>query len=114
MHLVKPAIKKLHDYFENFHGKKLVFLFGGIFVASLVLGLLMGQIPALVNRRPEEPIYVPNDQGKKVDDVIENDNFVTLLVADTALHCNLTELLSALTAFQTQRTIRLEVEEKLV
>ena len=65
-------------------------------------------------------IKAEDDNGGKevnialVDDVIENDNFVTLLVADTALHCDLTELLSALTAFQTQRTIRLEVEEKLV
>ena len=56
--------------------------------------------------------------GKEVDitladDVIENDNFVTLLVADTALHCDLTELISALGAFQTQRTMRLDNESKM-
>lgn len=79
IHLVKPAIRKIHDYFENFHGTKLVFLFVSIFAASLVIGLLIGQIPALFDRKPVEPVYVPRGQGKKVDDVIEKSGKVVYL-----------------------------------
>ncbi len=76
---MKPAIKKIHDYFENFHGKKLIFLFAGIFVASLIIGLLIGQIPALLDKKPNEPIYVPKDPGKKVEDLIERSGKVVYI-----------------------------------
>jgi len=44
-----PVLKNTYNYFENIKGKKLVILLLSLLVVFLTLGILLGQLPTLLN-----------------------------------------------------------------
>ena len=81
---MSPVLKDTYNYFENFTGKRLLVLVVSLFVSFLVVGLLLGQLQAIIKgKKGNTSVVVPENKGTTAG-VVEKSGRV--VYSDPALH----------------------------